>query len=67
MASLVVSLVTERCKAADAVVALEGFIACVRSHVDLKVPLLGEGLSAAWIGAGELGLQGVGVLMVLVD
>ena len=67
MASLVVSLVPERCKAADAVVALEGLIAGVRSHVDLQVPLLGEGLRAAWMRAEELGLRGVGVLMVLVE
>ena len=67
MASLVVSLVPERCKAANAVVALEGLIAGVRSHVDLQVILLREGFSAAWIRAGELGLRGVGVLMVLVD
>ena len=67
MASLVVSLVPERCKATNAVVALEGLIAGVRSHVDLQVILLREGFSAAWIRAGELGLRGVGVLMVLVD
>ena len=67
MASLVVSLVPERCKATEAVVALEGLIAGVRSHVDLQVPLLREGFSAAWIRAGELELRGVGVLMVLVD
>ena len=67
MTSLLVSLVPERCKAADAVVSLEGLIAGVRSHVDLQVPLLREGFSATWIRAGELGLRGVGMLMVLVD
>jgi hypothetical protein len=67
MTSLVVSLVPERCKAAEAVVALEGLIAGVRSHVDLQVPLLGEGLRAAWIRAGELGLRRIGVFMMLVD
>jgi len=47
MTSLVVSQVATRCKAAEAVVALERLIAGVRSHVDLQVPLLGEGLRAA--------------------
>ena len=67
MASLMVSLVPERCKAAEAVVALERLIAGFRSHVVLEIPILRESLREAWIGAGELGLRRVGVFMMLVD
>ena len=67
MPPLVVTLVAQRCKSAHAVLACEGFVAGVRSHVHFEVALLAEGLETARVLAVKLRFGRTRMFMVLVN